>query len=80
MTVWQDPDGKKFDRVSRLQCHSESYDMDLLFDVNTQLYPLGLNQRFSLLLAASLREDGSVDDGLEADGGCFLSAKKKKIN
>ncbi len=36
-----DPDGKKFDRVSRLFCVSESFKMDLILDVNTQLYPFG---------------------------------------
>ncbi|VDN45799.1 unnamed protein product [Gongylonema pulchrum] len=32
-----DPDGKKFDRVSRLFCDSESFKMELILDVNTQL-------------------------------------------
>lgn len=60
----QDPDGKKFDRVSRLHCHGVNYDTDLLFDVNTQLYPMPLNQTFSLVLARSLHEDGTTDDGV----------------
>ncbi|KAK3561817.1 hypothetical protein QTP86_015254 [Hemibagrus guttatus] len=37
-----DPDGKKFDRVSRLHCESESFKMDLILDVNTQIYPVDL--------------------------------------
>lgn len=32
-----DPDGKKFDRVSRLFCDSESFKMELILDINTQL-------------------------------------------
>lgn len=32
-----DPEGKKFDRVSRLFCDSESFKMELILDVNTQL-------------------------------------------
>jgi len=32
-----DPEGKKFDRVSRLHCDSESFKMDLILDVNTQV-------------------------------------------
>lgn len=27
-----DPEGKKFDRVSRLHCESESFKMDLILD------------------------------------------------
>ena len=33
-----DPEGKKFDRVSRLHCDSESFKMDLILDVNTQVW------------------------------------------
>lgn len=43
-----DPDGKKFERVSRLFCDSESFKMDLILDVNTQLYQLGINGSFYL--------------------------------
>ena len=32
-----DPNGKHFDRVSRLFCESESFKMDLILDVNTQV-------------------------------------------
>lgn len=28
-----DPDGKKFDKVSRIMAHSELYDLDLVLDV-----------------------------------------------
>jgi len=58
-----DPDGKKFDRVSRLFCESESFKMDLILDVNTQLYPIKLGDKFRLLLASTLREDGYPDEG-----------------
>jgi len=58
-----DPGGKKFDRVSRLQCESESFKMDLLLDVNTQIYPVQLADKFRLVLATTLKEDGTPDDG-----------------
>eukprot|EP01137_Pigoraptor_chileana_P013371 Opistho-2@66813 len=58
-----DPDGKKFDRVSRIHCRGENHEMDLVLDVNTQLYPMGLNDRFTLVLANTLNEDGTLDDG-----------------
>merc|ERR1712046_259226 len=46
----KDPDGKKFDRVSRYICHSELYDMDLTLDVNVEIYPLEVSERFKLFL------------------------------
>jgi len=58
-----DPDGKKFDRVSRLHCESESFKMDLILDVNTQIYPVELADKFRMVIATSLREDGVPDDG-----------------
>ena len=49
--------------VSRLFCESESFKMDLILDVNTQLYPMSLGDKFRLLLTTTLREDGVPDDG-----------------
>lgn len=37
--------------------------MDLILDVNTQLYPVNLADKFRLLLTTSLKEDGMPDDG-----------------
>ncbi|KAL5499799.1 hypothetical protein EMCRGX_G011259 [Ephydatia muelleri] len=58
-----DPDGKKFERVSRLFCESESFKMDLILDVNTQLYPMNLGDKFRLLVTTTLRKDEKPDDG-----------------
>lgn len=58
-----DPGGKQFDRVSRLHCESESFKMDLILDVNTWLYPMELGDKFRLVLAVTLREDGYIDTG-----------------
>ncbi|XP_072049264.1 DNA-directed RNA polymerases I, II, and III subunit RPABC3-like isoform X2 [Amphiura filiformis] len=49
--------------MSRLHCESESFKMDLILDVNTQLYPVDLGEKFRLVLATTLREDGCPDDG-----------------
>ncbi|CAG9804699.1 unnamed protein product [Chironomus riparius] len=53
-----DPEGKKFDRVSRLHCESESFKMDLILDINTWIYPMELGDKFRLVLATTLQEDG----------------------
>ncbi|EDO40011.1 predicted protein [Nematostella vectensis] len=57
-----DPEGKKFDRVSRLHCESESFKMDLILDINSQVYPVELGDKFRLVLATTLKEDGTPDD------------------
>ena len=49
--------------VSRLFCESESFKMHLILDVNTQLYPVNLGDKFRLQLTTSLRDDGVPDDG-----------------
>ena len=58
-----DPEGKKFDRTSRLHCESESFKMDLILDINQGIYPVDLGDKFRLVLASSLREDGFADQG-----------------
>lgn len=67
-----DPEGKKFDRVSRLHCESESFKMDLILDVNSWIYPMELGDKFRLVLATTLRENGYPDGGewnpLETEG------------
>ncbi|KAK2191590.1 hypothetical protein NP493_50g01041 [Ridgeia piscesae] len=37
--------------------------MDLILDVNTQIYPMDLGDKFRMVIATSLREDGMADDG-----------------
>ena len=49
--------------VSRLHCESESFKMDLILDVNSQVYPVELGDKFRLVLANTLKEDGTPDDG-----------------
>ena len=63
-----DPEGKKFDRVSRLHCESESFKMDLILDINSWIYPMELGDKFRLVLANTLREDGFSDTGNNVSG------------
>lgn len=59
-----DPEGRKFDRVSRLHCESESFKMDLILDINSWLYPMELGDKFRLVLATTLYEDGHPGNAL----------------
>jgi DNA-directed RNA polymerases I, II, and III subunit RPABC3 len=57
------PDGKKFDRVNRLECKAITYDINLLLDINSEIYKVKEHDKLSLLLATTLSEDGKLDDG-----------------
>ncbi|EDQ84634.1 uncharacterized protein MONBRDRAFT_30048 [Monosiga brevicollis MX1] len=59
----KDPHGKRFDRVSRVICEGMSFNIELILDLNTQLYPVDLNDRFTLCLASTLSMDDEPDDG-----------------
>lgn len=60
-----DKDGKKFDRVSRLQAISSNHGMNLTLDFNLELYPLKLGDCFALALSSSLTPEGEKDGGAE---------------
>lgn len=53
---------KKFDKVSRIDAKSNTYDTMLTLDVNMELYPLRENERVRLLLATKLGGDDEVSD------------------
>lgn len=79
-----DPDGKKFDRVSRIQAKSDNFGMRLLLDVNVEIYPLQLGQKFTLALAQSLSldpENGPLDADVawRADAGPSLADKYEYV-
>lgn len=55
-----DPDGKKFDRVSRVRCESENYEMDLSLDVASEIYSLRSGERFHCVLSPTLSASSST--------------------
>jgi len=57
-----DPDGKKFDRVSRIKATGENLGLETILDVNSELYPLKQGDRVSIVLAKTLNLDGSPSD------------------
>ncbi|WWD19630.1 hypothetical protein CI109_104092 [Kwoniella shandongensis] len=59
-----DKDGKKFDRVSRITAPSHNLNMSLTLDIANELYPLTVDETFTLALARSL-----IPEELEAANG-----------
>ncbi|KAL3752688.1 hypothetical protein ACJRO7_000141 [Eucalyptus globulus] len=63
-----DPDGKKFDKVTRIEARSERFDMFMHLDVNTEIYPMKEGQKFTMALASTLNPDGTPDTGYYSPG------------
>lgn len=62
--------------VSRLQCTSETHKMDMLLDVNTEIYPLEESDRFKMALAYTLSLNGqasAADDAFDQSGAPSLA-------
>mmetsp|Transcript_2799 Transcript_2799/g.2797 ORF Transcript_2799/g.2797 Transcript_2799/m.2797 type:complete len:159 (+) Transcript_2799:71-547(+) len=57
------PDGKKFERVNRIHCRGTTYDVDLVVDVNAELFSIKSGERVTVALANTLALDGTPDDG-----------------
>ncbi|CAN6321968.1 unnamed protein product [Urochloa humidicola] len=58
-----DPDGKKFDKVSRVEAKSEVPGMYMQLDVAIEVYPMRTGEKFKMVLAETLNLDGSADTG-----------------
>ncbi|KAL6222987.1 hypothetical protein ACLB2K_006377 [Fragaria x ananassa] len=54
-----DPDGKKFDKVSRIVARSEKHGALLHLDVNTEIYPMGVKEKFLMVLSPTLNYSGA---------------------
>ncbi|RZC25358.1 DNA-directed RNA polymerases II, IV and V subunit 8B isoform D [Glycine soja] len=58
------PDDKKlFDKVTRIEARSEKFDMFMHLDINSEIYPLKVGQKFALVLVSTLNPDGTPDTG-----------------
>ncbi|XP_054783488.1 DNA-directed RNA polymerases II and V subunit 8A-like [Prosopis cineraria] len=63
------PEGKKaFDKVTRVEAKSERFDMFMHLDINSEIYPLQVGQKFALLLVPTLNPDGTPDTGYYVQG------------
>lgn len=52
----------KYDRVSRIKATSNDNDIELMLDINTELYPVSVEDNVTIALSLSLNLDGSKDD------------------
>ena len=45
--------------MSRIKARSDLYEMDLVLDINVDIYPVKQGERLSVCLSMTLNEDGS---------------------
>ncbi|GAB2210367.1 hypothetical protein Droror1_Dr00015633 [Drosera rotundifolia] len=57
------PDGKKFDKVSRIEGKGNKFDVHIMLDVNIDVYPINMEKRYTIALAPTLDLDGTPDSG-----------------
>ncbi|KAJ1025221.1 hypothetical protein NDA16_002725 [Ustilago loliicola] len=64
-----DPDGKKFDRVSRIIASSPSLEMTLSIDIATDIWPVSEGQQLTFQLASTLKKDTTTSSKTDAADG-----------
>lgn len=57
-----DVNSDKYDRVARLKGISQDNSIDLILDINTELYPVERGETLLVVLANTIRLDGVKDD------------------
>ncbi|CAI0410342.1 unnamed protein product [Linum tenue] len=67
------PDGKKFDKACRIVARSQNCDMSMQLDINNEIYPMNVNDKFTMALASTLNYDGTPDTGY------YNAAKRKNL-
>ena len=51
-------------KVTRFDCHSDASDAELVIDINTEIYPMGHDKRFTLVLASTLSLSNAPSTGV----------------
>ena len=63
------PDGKRFERVDRLQCRAKTYETDLYIDVASEIFPVKVGDKLNFALAWTLNRSGEPDSDHYAPDG-----------
>ena len=65
---------KVFANIDRAHARGETYDMELIIDINRDLWSVGKGDKVAFALASTLSHDGSADDGTfsQQDGPSLL--------
>lgn len=55
------PDGRKYQRVSRIECVSQESDTVIIVDINSDVYPVAPNEALTIGLARTLNPSGEEE-------------------
>jgi DNA-directed RNA polymerases I, II, and III subunit RPABC3 len=55
---------KKFDKVSRLVCTSEHFDLNMILDINCDIYQVDIGDKLTFALSKTLDLKGGIDEGV----------------
>jgi DNA-directed RNA polymerases I, II, and III subunit RPABC3 len=72
-----DAEGRKYDRVSRLTARSLAFEMDLVLDYHSEIFPLSPGEGVTVVLAKSLQK-GLYEEETPEVGGKDGEGKKKE--
>jgi len=50
--------------VNRIHCRGTTYDVELIVDINSELFDVRAGERITIVLASTLALDGTPDDGI----------------
>ncbi|CAH9127174.1 unnamed protein product [Cuscuta epithymum] len=56
-----DADGKKYDKVSRIEAKTRDGVTDMVLDINSELYPVKTKEVYRMVLSQTLALDGSTN-------------------
>ena len=70
---------QKYDRVSRITGTSSDSLTVLSLDINTEIYPVSVNDNIQLVLASTLNLDGTKEDANSGGWRDIGSAKKVRV-
>nr|CCA16788.1 DNAdirected RNA polymerase I putative [Albugo laibachii Nc14] len=63
------PEGKNFDKVTRVVGKGVSYELELTLDINSEVWRLKKNDKFTFALVCTLDLEGKPDDGIYNQSG-----------
>ncbi|KAL3537196.1 hypothetical protein ACH5RR_000562 [Cinchona calisaya] len=63
-----DVEGKKYDKVSRIDAKSEDGEIYMQLDVHSDLYPMRSKEKYRMVLSETLNFDGSAVSSYPSEG------------
>ncbi len=63
--------------MTRLVCKGVSYELELMLDINSEVFPMKVHEQFTFALVSTLDLEGKPDDGIFDQSGKVRSIDKR---